>query len=465
MKTEKQVLEEYYDQILNIMDTIRVGVFITDGEGYVLMMNKESEKTGGLKAEEILGKNMVDLQAQGYVDESSVLMTLKKGEGTSCIQNLGDGGKIYIESVPYYKNGKIDLVVCTERDITETIRLKNLLDQSKQIAEKQKNELEYLREKSVRNTNKVIAQSPIMKKIISAVSRIARLDTTVLITGESGTGKEVIADYIFRMSTRTEKPYIKINCAAIPENLLESELFGYEKGAFTGADVKGKIGIFELAHGGTLFLDEIAEVPIRLQAKLLRVLQEKEIMRIGGKDTIPVDVRIIAATNIDLKKAVEEGYFREDLYYRLNIIPVEIPPLRDRKEDIESLSRHFVDTFYQKYNIKKTVSQKAIEELKKAYWPGNIRELRNVIERAVVSFDGEQITLMQIKSLINNTRDKGEKRKNSDVSLGQLLEKYEREILAGYLEECPSASEAARKLHIDKSTISRKMKKYGLNGE
>ncbi len=324
--------------------------------------------------------------------------------------------------------------------------------------------MEYLRERTVGNTNKVIAESPAMKGILSTVSRIARLDTTVLITGESGTGKEVIADYIYKMSTRVEKSYIKINCAAIPENLLESELFGYDKGAFTGADSKGKIGIFELAHGGTLFLDEIAEVPIHLQAKLLRALQEREIMRIGGKKTIPVDVRIIAATNVNLKEAVNEGRFREDLFYRLNVIPVELPPLRNRKEDIESLAEYFIEEFYAKYNIKKTLSEKVLEELKKSSWPGNIRELRNVIERVVVSFEGEKITLMQIRSLINNGAAKRNNLKNKDISLGQLLEEYEREIIANYLEEYSSASEVARKLQIDKSTISRKIKKYTLQG-
>ena len=252
---EEELLTKYYDEILNIMNTIKVGVFITDGQGNVLMVNKESERTGGLELDEILGKNMQELLEQGYVDESSVLKALETKDEYRMIQSLGDGSSIYLTAVPYYKDGQIRLVVCTERDITETRVLESLLAESKELSEKQK-ELEYLRAKSNGKSPDIIAESPKMKEIIHAVERVAQLDATVLICGESGVGKEVIADYIFNKSNRTEKPFIKINCAAIPENLLESELFGYEKGAFTGADTKGKIGIFEMAQEGTLFLDE-----------------------------------------------------------------------------------------------------------------------------------------------------------------------------------------------------------------
>lgn len=462
---EKELLVEYYDEILNIMDTIKVGVFITDGKGDVLMVNKESERTGGLSAAEILGRNMKDLEAEGYVDESSVLKAIQTNGEYRLIQNLRDGTSLYLTATPYCREGKIELVVCTERDITETKTLETLLNETKRLSEKQAKELEYLRERRRKQNPDLVAESDKMKELLETVNRIAPLDTTVLITGESGVGKEVIADHILHKSSRKNKPFIKINCAAIPENLLESELFGYEKGAFTGADMKGKPGIFEMAQGGTLFLDEIAEIPLRLQAKLLRVLQEKEIRRIGGKEEISVNVRIIAATNSDLREAVEKGTFREDLYYRLNILPLEVPPLRERKEDIKALAEHFAAMFCEEYRTKKTISEEAMKALIHAPWPGNIRELRNLIERIIITYDGEQITARQVRNLIFSGSGKRKDPETEEcLSLGALMEEYEKELLAGYLEKYSTAAEIARKLRIDKSTAGRKLKKYNLIG-
>ncbi len=460
---EQELLTEYYDEIVSIMDTIKVGIFITDGQGNVLMVNKESERTGGLPLKDVIGKNMEQLLAEGYMDESSVLKALETKAECRMIQNLGDGGSIYLTAVPYYRGKEIALVVCTERDITETRALEHLLAESKEISEKQKRELEYLRTKTNQRVPHIIAESKKMKEVMQAAKRIAQLDTTVLILGESGVGKEVIADYIFRMSRRSEEPFIKINCAAIPENLLESELFGYEKGAFTGADTKGKIGIFEMAQEGTLFLDEIAEIPLRLQAKLLRVLQEKEIRRLGGKSTISVDVRIIAATNVNLKQAVEEGRFREDLYYRLSIVPIEIPPLRNRKEDIKAFAAYFLQLLCEDYNIKKNISDEAMEELTRAPWHGNIRELRNMMERIIVSYDGEQITKRQVRNLIQaGSRNSSALMVDENMTLEKLMAEYERELLMCYIEKYNTAAEAARKLGVNKSTVSRKLKKYNI---
>ncbi|MFR4797363.1 MAG: sigma-54 interaction domain-containing protein, partial [Lentihominibacter sp.] len=448
----------------NIIDALKVGVFITDGQGNVLMVNKESERTGGgMALEDILGKNMRYLQEVGYVDESSVLKAIENRDECRMIQKLADGGSLYVTAVPYFKDDKIELVICTERDVTETKILEKLLEETKELSERQAKELEYLRASSKSRKPKVIAKSEKMKKILQTARRISQLDTTVLISGESGVGKEVIADYIFNMGSRNDKPFVKINCAAIPDNLLESELFGYEKGAFTGADNKGKPGLFEIANGGTLFLDEVTEIPLRLQAKFLRVLQEREFMRIGGKMPIQVNVRIVAATNRDLKEAIECGAFREDLYYRLNVVPLEIPPLRERKEDIKALAEYFVENFSEEYNIKKNISTGALSELMCAPWHGNIRELRNMIERAMVVYDGEHITARQVKNLLKSAgRDKNRLSASENITLNQLMEEYEREVLVSYLEQYHTAAEVARKLHVDKSTIGRKLKKYDI---
>ena len=461
---EKKLLLDNYEKFLNIIDALKVGVFITDGQGNVLMVNKESERTGGgMALEDILGKNMRYLQEVGYVDESSVLKAIENRDECRMIQKLADGGSLYVTAVPYFKDDKIELVICTERDVTETKILEKLLEETKELSERQAKELEYLRASSKSRKPKVIAKSEKMKKILQTARRISQLDTTVLISGESGVGKEVIADYIFNMGSRNDKPFVKINCAAIPDNLLESELFGYEKGAFTGADNKGKPGLFEIANGGTLFLDEVTEIPLRLQAKFLRVLQEREFMRIGGKMPIQVNVRIVAATNRDLKEAIECGAFREDLYYRLNVVPLEIPPLRERKEDIKALAEYFVENFSEEYNIKKNISTGALSELMCAPWHGSIRGLRNMIERAMVVYDGEHITARQVKNLLKSAgRDKNRLSASENITLNQLMEEYEREVLVSYLEQYHTAAEVARKLHVDKSTIGRKLKKYDI---
>ncbi len=398
------------------------------------------------------------------MEESSALKVIKSHREENIIQNLGDGGQLYITGVPLIKNDRLDLVVCTERDITEIINLRELLKEKEEIAEKYETELEYRREREINSEGEIIADSRAMRTVIEKALRIARLDTTVLLTGESGTGKELVANLIYKNSLRKKQPFIKVNCAAVPGNLLESEFFGYEEGSFTGASRQGKIGIFELANRGTLFLDEIGEIPIQMQSKLLRVLQEKEIMRIGGKETIPIDVRIIAATNINLKKAIEEGKFRDDLYYRLNIIPIDIPPLRERKEDIGKLTRYFVEKFNREYKLNKNISDDVIELLEAYHWPGNVRELKNIIERVVVGFDGPNITRFQVqRQLINDRPEEIDIAETEHTgSLKEIMDDYEKRILIDYMRKYNNASEVARILKVNKSTISRKLSKYNI---
>jgi transcriptional regulator with PAS, ATPase and Fis domain len=428
-------------------------------------VNDESCKTGGLTREEVIGKNMVELERNGFVKESITLKTLKSGKMETMIQDLGDGGKVYATAQPRYENGTIRHVITTERDITETLLLKELLKERENENEKYEREIEYLKTRNIDMFGELVAVDPSSRLIANQAMRIAGLDTTVLLTGESGTGKEVFANLIYNNSERVGKPFIKVNCAAIPEHLLESEMFGYESGAFTGAEKKGRMGYFELANYGTLFLDEISEVPIHLQSKLLRVFQENEIMRVGGRKTIPLDIRLIVATNTDLKKAVDAGTFREDLYYRLNILPIEIPPLRHRKEDIEALAFYFAEKFSKQYKVKKTLSASAIERLKKYKWPGNIRELQNIIERSVISFDGEEITGFQIAILLypGGNDEAVADRDVSENNLAKRLENYEEQIIREVYRTSKNASEAAKKLGLHKATMCRRMKKYNIS--
>ena len=452
-----------YETLLEIMNCINVGIYITDKNGVTLLVNDESVKTGGLGREELVGKHMADLVKVGYVTESASLKAIASRKEESILQQLREDGQVYITGAPLIKEGKLEIVVCTERDITETMRLKEILDEKDKMNKKYERELEYLRKQSLYGDQGLIYKSKNMSHLVDMALRISRWETTVLITGESGTGKEVMASFIYQNSNRNEKPFIKVNCAAIPESLVESEFFGYEKGAFTGASSEGKSGLFELANDGTLFLDEIGELSPSMQSKLLRVIQEREILRVGGTQTIPVNVRIIAATNVNLRKAIIEGKFREDLYYRLNIIPVEIPPLRSRKEDIPPLVLEFIHQFRKKYAQKKVISREAVQVLTDYDWPGNIRELKNIIERIMLTTDGEEITAQQVrKQLYHDISANQVPAADEGLSLQEQVDRFEKKLLEMVLSQSKSAYEASKILKVNRSTISKKIKKFGI---
>lgn len=320
-------------------------------------------------------------------------------------------------------------------------------------------ELEVLREEIEEEfeTGSFVAESKGMKEVLGFISRVAKSDSTVLIHGESGTGKEMVARLIHKASNRQNNRFIPISCAALPETLLESELFGYERGAFSGAE-KRKIGKFELAHRGTLFLDEIGDLPLGTQVKLLRVLQEFTFERLGSNTTIKVDVRLITATNQDLEKKISDGTFREDLYYRLNVIAIVIPPLKTRKEDIKPLVEHFINKFSCRCNKKiKGISKQGLNKLLRYDWPGNIRELENVIERAVVLCRG---TLLESKDFPLKTEF--DKRINDIESLHEVEKEHIKMILK---KTDYSLSEAAKRLGIHRNTLRLKMKEYGITKE
>lgn len=309
----------------------------------------------------------------------------------------------------------------------------------------------------------VIYKSKDMEDIVALAEKIAGSDATVLIQGESGVGKDIIAKLIHRCSLRKDKPFIKINCASIPENLMETELFGYEKGAFTGASENGKSGIFELANGGVLFLDEVGTIPIYLQPKLLRAIQEKEIIRVGGASYTPLDIRIIAATNIDLKAAIRNNTFREDLFYRLNVVPIMIPPLRKRKDDICPLAEHFLKVFNKKYNTTKKMDDQAMGALLHYRWPGNVRELENIVERLVITSRSDIITSLEVTNQFSeaDTEDLFFE-DNLPQGLKGAVDRYEKKLIIENMKYYSRSQELADALKINKSTLTRKMKRYGI---
>ena len=453
----RQFIEDNYDKMSEILNCLKIGVYITDGEGNTLLLNDESCKTGGLTREETVGKNMRQLETQGFIEESVSLEVMKSGKEEAMIQNLGDGDKVYVTGVPLFEKDDIDIIINTERNITETLTLKKLLEKNSKVTAKIREEIEYLRKQSSTALGNMVAEDEETKRLAEKAARVAKLDTTVLLTGESGTGKEVFANFIYSNSGRVGRPFIKVNCAAIPENLMESELFGYVGGAFSGADKNGKMGLFEIANHGTLFLDEVGEIPIHLQSKLLRAIQEKEIMRVGGTKTIPVNIRFIAATNRDLKESVARGDFREDLYYRLNVMPIELLPLKGRKKDIKALAAHFVSKYNKSYKMDKKISNEAMSVLQEFDWPGNIRELENVIERIMISFDDNIITKAQVERAMGvMTESVGMDLSNLEgKTMTELMDEYEKYILESMLAKYKRASEVGRALGMNKSTLSR----------
>ena len=307
-----------------------------------------------------------------------------------------------------------------------------------------------------------IFKSTVMCKTMKLVKTVAATDATVLIQGETGTGKSFVARMIHMYSDRKDKAFMDINCAAISEKLLESELFGYEAGSFTGALDTGKAGLFETAKGGTVFLDEINSLPMSLQVKFLRVIQEKEVMRVGSSSYIPVDVRILVASNAELMEEVEKGNFREDLYYRLNIVPVTVYPLRSRKEDIRAIGEFFFEQYNRLYNQNKYICEEAWKDMEKYKWPGNVRELQNMIERLSIVTDNDRIERGDIIDMFMDIDIETQFRSSIRMTLKEELDAYEKKIIEARLNSCKTTKEVAETLGIDKSTLTRKIKRLGI---
>ena len=460
---ELENVKELNREMDAIIESSYDGLYLTNGEGMTLRVNEAFENLTGVPASEMVGLNVADLvRERGIVSESVSALVLKARKPVTIMQKTLAGRTALTTGTPVFdRKGQIFRIVSNVRDITELMQLKQQLEQAQGLSKHYESELRALQIQY--DTDKLIAGSRIMKELLDNVTRIAQVDSTVLITGESGTGKELIAETIHTSSPRRNGPFIKINCGAIAKNLLESELFGYDPGAFTGAKKGGRAGYFELANGGTILLDEISELPFSLQANLLRVIECKEIMRVGGEKTIPVDVRIIAATNRDVAQLVARNQFREDLYYRLNVVPVEVPPLRVRKEEIPLLTAHFIKLFNKKYNLHKELLPDAINDFMKYDWPGNVRELENVIERMMVTIPRDVLTGQDLLVNLRNPLDIHPQIFVEGVlPLKEAVEFVEKEIISHAYSRYRTTREVAKQLDIDSSTVLRKASKYGI---
>lgn len=456
---ELDVTNSLLQEINIFVESSHDGILVTDSQGVVIRVNAAFERAFSVLRREVIGRNVTELIAEGLYLDSAALKVLETRE-TATVVLEQKGKRLIATGTPAFDIcGSFTSVVVNIRDITELNDLQSRLEHQRMVAEGYIRELTFIQSQNAPGADFVV-HSKEMQHIMDTIKTISQVDSTLLITGESGTGKEVIVNQVHRSSNRRDKPIIKINCGVIPASLFESELFGYEDGAFTGARRRGKAGFFELANEGTLFLDEIGELDLDLQVKLLRVIQEGEVTRIGGTKTLHVDVRIIAATNRDLWQQVQEGKFRQDLYYRLNVINIEVPPLRERRDDVIPLAVHFIEKYNQKYSKHKELSMELGKILRSLDWLGNIRELENLIENMVVLV---QRDVLYPEDLPPRYRQSGAEVSACQVTvhgimpLKEAIQQVESQLLFHAQEKYTTTREIAKALGVDQSTVSRKM--------
>ena len=435
-------------------DDASESLVIIDSNGYIVMMNKPYADFLGIRQEEAIGKPVVNI-----IDNTRLHIVVNRGESEYGQVQWIRGHKAITSRIPIFNDGQIIGAIgkVNFKDSSE-------LDKLYKKVEEQNKELSNYKERfrKIKGNyfalDNIIGNNQKIMELKDIVKRVSHSDSTVLITGQSGTGKEVFATAIHETSNRKDNNFVKINCAAIPEHILESELFGYDEGAFTGSKKGGKIGKFELASHGTIFLDEIGDMSIDMQSKILRVLQDKVVERVGGNDPKKVDVRIIAATNQNLIEKIEKGKFREDLYYRLNVVHIKLPLLRDRKDDISILCNFFIKKFNDKFGIYiEKISDEAMSRMLDYNWPGNIRELENVIERAYNFVEGDEITLENLPDNILNYMYA------SKGKLNNKMNNFEKEMIVKTLKECNgNKSRTARILGVNRPNLYQKLKKYNI---
>ncbi|PBI10660.1 AAA family ATPase [Clostridioides difficile] len=446
----------------------------------MIYCNKAFEENYGLKKEDILGKNVSFLEDSGYSTKSPIPIVLKTKTKFSLEQDTQTGKKLIITATPIFdENGHLEFTVENCRDITELNNIKNKLEDTKKQVKKYKSEVETLYRTALRIEDTVIMDGIVMRPIINTVNHVSKTDVSVLLLGESGTGKSSLARYIHHNSNRSNGPFITINCATISPQLLESELFGYTSGAFTGASTKGKVGLVELANGGTLFLDEIGDIPQNLQAKFLQLIQDRTFTPVGSLKNKKVDIRIISATNVDLVSKVKEKKFREDLYYRLNVIEIKLPPLRERRDNLVEIIKYYFNRYSSDFNLNKTISKEAMDAIANYRFPGNIRELQNIIQKILLTCTDNHITIDDLpniltknihitnngnkthisqinKVIISDSKSTNYKNKNFDT----LIKEYEKNIILDAYEKFGSSYKVAKHLEISQSKANRLIRKY-----
>ena len=457
---------KFDSHLLNVLlENVSDGIFIADREFNTIAYSETYRTYLGATREEMAAKKITDFYSEGWLSCIPIAEIIReKKQNSQIITYYKTGMEILCTGVPVLEDGEIEYVILSFRDVSMLKQMEDELRASRDLLDKYREQLDFAQSHyaSIAGENQggIVYRSRAMGQLLRQLKGVAGYDSHVLITGKTGTGKSMFAGLIHQWSGRAAKgKCVKVDCANIPENLLESELFGYSQGSFTGASAKGKIGLVELADGGTLFLDEIGELPLQLQSKLLNMLEDKQIKRVGDTEYRSVDVRIVSATNRDLEQAVREGTFRSDLYYRLNVLAFEIPALADRREDIIPLTNYYLERFCDQYNIKHTLSLEAYRVMLQYDWPGNVRELLHTVERIVLL--GEDAALRSLHSGAARGRD--ERREQTMGRLDDFMANIEKEYLSRALRASRSVRACAQMLGIDTSTLVRKMKRYGLS--
>lgn len=461
-KEQYENLKEQYEELETVINLSVDQITIADGNGVFTKISKAALERVGLMEDEIVGKSAFELEKKGVFDISSTAEVIRRKQKVRFIQKIKGNKIILVTGFPFFdENNNIKKIINISYDITEKKALEKQLSETESTLQWYKNEVQL---RSQRNTT-IYTENKNMETIRELLNAFANMDILIMLLGDTGVGKTYAANYIHNISQRKKEPFIAINCGAIPEQLMESELFGYEKGSFTGALNQGKEGLLQVARNGTLFLDEISELPIGLQVKLLSVLDNKRFRKIGGHEEIELKARIIVATNKDLEKCVENGTFREDLYYRINILPIRIPSLAERREDIPTLVDNFLKMYNEKYGFDKKISPAAYESLLQYNYPGNIRELKNIIERLIIVSKYSEITADDVHKIIkfnNLSHGNNEKKEIQIVSLKEGVANFERQLLIEVAKKYKSTRDQARVLGVDQSTIVKKRQKYSI---
>ncbi len=452
-------------EFTSLLESSYDGIVLADEES-ILNVNASFGRITGVAPRLLIGKKFRELDTESHICLAAVQevinLTRFHKKNLTLQRRLISGNEIFVTGNPVFdRRGHVIRVLLNVRDVTELKRLEDQIKNASALYEKCKQ----ANEEKAELFQGIVAESPPMRRLLDLVLRVSRVDSTVLLQGPSGVGKDVFARLLHRLSDRSEKPFISVNCGAIPETLLESEFFGYEKGAFTGASSSGKAGLFEQATSGILFLDEVGELPLNMQVKFLKVLQDQYCRRVGGENSIDLNVRIIAATNSDLRQMVSEGHFREDLYYRLYVVPISIPPLRERQEDILPLSLMFLKQYNHKYSVNRTFGHELMSVLETYGWPGNVRELQNVVERMVVTADVETLTPSHLPDSIRHSVSSASPSAYlmGTMNLKEARKKMEYEMIKRALMKTGKTREAAKLLGVDHSTVVRKAQRYGLD--
>ena len=442
-----------------IFHSLQEDILVTDPEGTIVKVSEGTGMVYGVKADDLIGRSVYDLEKEGLFTPLATPMVMKSNKRVTFVQTGPEGKKLLVTGLPVYdEGGQLVRIVSYSHDITELMEIKSGMEEMSLEMERVRSELERL--KLQQEDTGIVAKSEAMRKVMATAKQVAGVDVNVLLLGESGVGKTEMARYIHHKSDRKNGPFIEVNCGAIPETLFEAELFGYEDGSFTGARKGGRMGLAEMASSGTLFLDEVGELSLQNQVKVLKLIQEKRFYRLGGRKEIQSDFRLLSATNRDLDQSVLEKTFREDLFFRLNVVPLIIPPLKDRKEDILPLIQSFLDRFCEEYKRKRILDKFVLHELSHYEWRGNVRELMNLIERLVVTSDA--FTIQTADLPINyRVQDEGYSEMNNlSETLQESLEKVEKERLQIAKRQFRTTTKIAAALGLSQPTVVRKLKKY-----